>query len=60
MSEEKIEAPQPQKVLGDKILGAHNNPTKDSIICSHFGISWYLTQKSENTVIISLKESLVK
>ena len=29
MSEEKIEAPQPQKVLGDKILGAHNNPTKD-------------------------------
>ena len=29
MSEEKIEAPQSQKVLGDKILGAHNNPTKD-------------------------------
>ena len=29
MSEEKIEETQPQKVLGDKILGAHNNPTKD-------------------------------
>ena len=27
--EDHLEENQPQKILGDKILGAHNNPTKD-------------------------------
>jgi len=40
MVEKKKEEEQPKKKLGDKIFGAHNNPTKDSDYSDNFDVDF--------------------
>ena len=40
MVEKKEEEEQPKKKLGDKIFGAHNNPTKDSDYSDNFDVDF--------------------